>query len=489
MGAAQRRNSQDANVCLNRFADAGLVPSRTRPHVKFTLRSRASLVAATVFLQALVLGVGGFVSMTIGRHGVAGRVREQVLEESYQLVDHTFNNLVEITDKPIVFGSPEWSKAQDFIESVKLPAGATLFLLDHTGHILCHPSLKRNANLRRTDYSEQELQLIPSGEQWQLGNLNSGAALGAEVETLGGPASMVTRYDAERGIKIVAMQPVAAIAAAGERLTSGLFWIGAVGSGLILLISAAGSILLVRRYDTVLMRANKHLEEEVERRTRRGLSIRNGLIFGLAKLADYRDTDTGRHLERICQYCEILATSLKGQFEEVTDEWIELLKLASSMHDIGKVGIPDSILLKPGPLSEAERRQMQTHTLIGSDTLVAIRRRVGDDELLNMGIQVALEHHERFDGTGYPYGLMGEEIALSARIVALADMYDALTSQRVYKAPMSHEQACRIILESRGTHFDPRIVDAFLRVAKEFDDARVALTPSYRGWAPGRLAA
>jgi HD-GYP domain-containing protein (c-di-GMP phosphodiesterase class II) len=159
------------------------------------------------------------------------------------------------------------------------------------------------------------------------------------------------------------------------------------------------------------------------------------------------------------------------------------------MHDIGKVGIPDSILLKPGGLSDQERRQMQTHTLIGSDTLIAIRRRVGDDDLINMGVQVALEHHERWDGTGYPYGLKAEEIALSARIVALADMYDALTSQRVYKAAMSHEEACRIIRDARGSHFDPRIVDAFDRVADTFSRARIELAPPPEHWAAGRIAA
>jgi putative two-component system response regulator len=256
-----------------------------------------------------------------------------------------------------------------------------------------------------------------------------------------------------------------------------MLWGGLAGVG-VLLATVAGSILLVRRYDSILIRANEQLEAEAERRTRRGLAIRNGLIFGLAKLADYRDTDTGRHLERISCYCELLAAELMASCHEIDKAWVERLKLASSMHDIGKVGIPDSILLKPGPLTPDERRLMEQHPLIGADTLVAIRQRVGDDDLLNMGIQVTLSHHERFDGKGYPYKLSSEQIPLSARIVALADMYDALTSERVYKKAMSHEQATKIIRENRGSHFDPAIVDAYLRLEQQFDRTRHEMLPS-----------
>src|SRR5262249_17934455 len=192
---------------------------------------------------------------------------------------------------------------------------------------------------------------------------------------------------------------------------------------------------------------------------------------------DYRDTDTGRHLERICLYCELLATELleQGAHPEIDKAWVERLKLASSMHDIGKVGTPDSILLKPGPLTPEERRLMEQPPLFGADTLLAIRKRVGDDDLLNMGIQVTLSHHERFDGRGYPYKLSGDQIPLCARIVALADMYDALTSDRVYKRAMTHRQATAIILENRATHFDPAVVDAYLRLEAQFDQTHLAL--------------
>ena len=247
----------------------------------------------------------------------------------------------------------------------------------------------------------------------------------------------------------------------------------ATASGVVLLgLSLLGTSVVIRKYDNVLVRMNKQLGHEVERRSRQSLVIRNGLIFGLAKLADYRDTDTGRHLERICQYTGLLAEALRDQFAEITPAWIERLKLAASMHDIGKVGIPDTILLKHGKFTPEERTIMQTHPVIGADTLISIRRRVGDDDLMNMGIQVTLSHHERWDGKGYPYGLVADQTPLSARIVALADMYDALTSKRVYKHAMSHEQAKQIILDNRGSHFDDRIVDAFLCVHKRFDEVR-----------------
>ncbi|MFZ4575610.1 MAG: HD-GYP domain-containing protein [Phycisphaerales bacterium] len=455
----------------------------------FAIRSRGLLIAATVALQALVIGAGAIFTQLITSSGLSDRLHDALTTENSRVVDRVCAQLDALSAGPLTFGTEEWVRAQKLVESQPLPIGAALFLLDADDRVLCHGGLSRNANLRRMDYAEQQVRLLPSQETWEIGNLNPGVTLAAEAEMVSGPTVLALRYDAAREVKVVMMQPHAAMAAAGERLTEGLWVVGLLGSALVLMISTAGQFALVHRYDTVLSRANRELEAEVERRTRRGLAIRNGLIFGLAKLADYRDTDTGRHLERICRYCEILARELRREFPEIDDPWIDLLKLASSMHDIGKVGIPDSILLKPASLTDAERRQMQTHTLIGSDTLIAIRKRVGDDELINMGVQVALEHHERYDGTGYPYGLRGDEIALSARVVALADMYDALTSKRVYKAAMSHEEARRIILQARGGHFDPRVVDAFDRAAGAFDRARAELAPPPDSAVVGRIAA
>jgi putative two-component system response regulator len=236
-------------------------------------------------------------------------------------------------------------------------------------------------------------------------------------------------------------------------------------TGLILFLAS-------KRYRDALEDANEELNKEVTRQVRAGLSKRNALIFGLAKLADYRDTDTGAHLERIGLYVRVIADALRPKYPEIDMKWIDRIVLASSLHDIGKVGIPDSILLKPGQLTPDERAIMEKHALIGADTLLAIRSKLGSDEFIDMGVEIALQHHERWDGNGYPFGLVGQDISLAARIVALADFYDAVTSKRVYKEAMGHEETSDLICSLRGTHFDPDIIDAFMECQFEFNSIR-----------------
>lgn len=241
----------------------------------------------------------------------------------------------------------------------------------------------------------------------------------------------------------------------------------------VLLMTGLILYLASRRYNDTLEQANAELSSEVSRQVIAGLAKRNALIFGLAKLADYRDTDTGAHLERIGLYARVLANAIGHKHEEINAKWIDRIVLASSLHDIGKVGIPDSILLKPGRLTPEERTVMEKHTLIGADTLLAIRAKIGSDDFIDMGVEIALQHHEKWDGTGYPFGLAGEDISLAARIVALADFYDAVTSERVYKDAMSHEQTSGLIRDLRGTHFDPQVVDAFIENEPEFNAIRL----------------
>ena len=241
--------------------------------------------------------------------------------------------------------------------------------------------------------------------------------------------------------------------------------------GLILVVST----VIFRRYDTALERINATLEQEVNDRLAQSLKTRHSLILGLAKLADYRDTDTGRHLDRISTFSCMIAEHLRADFAEIDDDWIECLRLAASLHDIGKVGVPDRILLKPGVLTQDERAIIERHAVIGAETLAAIRDRLGPDPLIEMSFEIARAHHERWDGRGYPNSLGESDIPLSARIVSLADVYDALTSARVYKPAFPHEKARRIILEGAGTQFDPRIVAAFDELHEQFDIVRRAL--------------
>jgi putative two-component system response regulator len=211
---------------------------------------------------------------------------------------------------------------------------------------------------------------------------------------------------------------------------------------------------------------------EAAERQRAQLHARNTLIFGLAKLAEYRDTDTGAHLERISEYSALLAESLRERFPEIGAAWVDTIRVASSMHDIGKVGIPDGVLLKPGKLTPDERKVIEQHPRLGSEALRAILERHGEDPLLRMSDEIAIGHHERWDGSGYPGQAAGESIALAARIISVADVYDALTSARVYKPALSHAEACCIIREGRGTQFDPVVVDAFLGIGDRFDALR-----------------
>lgn len=207
------------------------------------------------------------------------------------------------------------------------------------------------------------------------------------------------------------------------------------------------------------------------------LESREMTIFSLAKLAESRDPETGVHLERMREYCRVLAQQLSqhsSHAAEMGGDYVQLIYLTSPLHDIGKVGIPDSVLLKPGKLTPEEFEVMKTHTEIGANTLSALVDVNPDAKYLRMARDIAWTHHERFDGTGYPRGLVGSDIPLCGRIVAVADVYDALTTRRVYKPAFTHEKAREIILEGSGSHFDPEIVQAFLEVEPDIIRIREA---------------
>ncbi|MBI3466223.1 MAG: response regulator [Planctomycetes bacterium] len=201
------------------------------------------------------------------------------------------------------------------------------------------------------------------------------------------------------------------------------------------------------------------------------LETRDLIIFAMAKLAESRDQETGTHLERICNYALILAQHLAEQPEyrtQIEPGFAQMIHLTSPLHDIGKVGIPDGVLLKPGRLSAAEFEIMKQHTTIGAETLDAVLRQHPDVSFLRMARDIALCHHERFNGTGYPNGLVGRDIPLCGRIVALADVYDALTTKRVYKDAYTHAVARETILQECGKHFDPDMVEAFIQNEERF---------------------
>ena len=205
------------------------------------------------------------------------------------------------------------------------------------------------------------------------------------------------------------------------------------------------------------------------------LRTQGAAIRSLARLAEHRDPETGTHLQRICEYARLIALQvhLRSPYEfRVTPEYANDISLSSMLHDIGKVSIPDHILLKPGKLDAQEWETMKKHTLFGWEVLHKADRELGEQSFLTLAATIALSHHERYDGKGYPSGIVGNQIPLSARIAAIADVYDALTTSRPYKEAWSHEKAVAEILGQAGTQFDPVLVEIFGDLSREFDDVR-----------------
>jgi len=230
--------------------------------------------------------------------------------------------------------------------------------------------------------------------------------------------------------------------------------------------------LALKAQSDFLRDKSEFLEAEVGRRTREVVAIQDVTIHILASLAETRDSDTGNHITRTQLYVKALAQHLSSNPKfsaQLTDSHIQMLFKSAPLHDIGKVGIPDRILLKPGRLDPEEFEIMKTHTTLGYDAIAHAETRLGIQVgFLSMAKDIALSHQEKWDGSGYPHGLAGEAIPLSARLMAVADVYDALISRRVYKEGMSHEKAVVIIGEGRGSHFDPDLVDAFMSLHEAF---------------------
>lgn len=213
------------------------------------------------------------------------------------------------------------------------------------------------------------------------------------------------------------------------------------------------------------------LEELVKIRTAEVFATRAATIESLASLAETRDPETGGHIHRTQNYVRILAERLRVAHPDMwgmSNETLELLYLSAPLHDVGKVGVPDAVLLKPDKLTPEEFEQIKHHTTYGYQSLSRAEKRLGNSSFLQLGAEIALSHHEKWDGSGYPRALSGLDIPQSGRLMALADVYDALISRRVYKPPFPHSKAVKIISEGREKHFDPLVLDAFLHEAEQF---------------------
>ncbi len=231
--------------------------------------------------------------------------------------------------------------------------------------------------------------------------------------------------------------------------------------------------LALKQSSDMLRDHNNFLEAEVRRRTHEVEVIQDVTIMAMASLAETRDNETGNHIRRTQNYVRALAQKLEHHpefAEHLRGDVITMIYKSAPLHDIGKVGIPDAILLKPGKLTTEEFEIMKTHTTLGRNSIMAAENLLdAPSSFLRIAREISYSHQEKWDGSGYPEGLVGEAIPLPARLMAVADVYDALISRRVYKPAFTHQEAVRILQEGGGKHFDPRILQAFLEIEAEFN--------------------
>lgn len=230
--------------------------------------------------------------------------------------------------------------------------------------------------------------------------------------------------------------------------------------------------LAIRRMHAELSDYNQHLESLVIERMKDVYDSQMATLAAISALAEWRDEDTGAHIERTRQFCRTLALDLAEQAKYssvITESFINIIFHAAPLHDIGKVGIPDNILQKSGKLTPEEFECMKKHTTIGARTLETVQKAFPKNAFIDTGIKLARSHHEKWDGSGYPDRLTGTDIPLHGRIMAIADVYDALRAKRPYKDPIPHAAACSLIREGSGKHFDPALVECFIRQETEFD--------------------
>ncbi|VVN74606.1 putative cyclic di-GMP phosphodiesterase [Pseudomonas fluorescens] len=259
-----------------------------------------------------------------------------------------------------------------------------------------------------------------------------------------------------------------------------------------LLLARVSTQLKIKAAADFLRDQNEYLEQEVQRRTREVTAIQDVTIQAMASLAETRDNETGNHIRRTQHYIKVLAGLMQDhpRFSHfLSDEIIQVLFKSAPLHDIGKIGIPDHILLKPGRFTEEEFEIMKTHTTLGRDAIQQAEDRLGMRvDFLSLAKEIAYSHQEKWDGSGYPQGLAGDDIPISARLMAVADVYDALICRRVYKPGMPHAQAVEIIRQGRGTHFDPDICDAFLANNEQFHAIAERFVDSDQDLASKRVA-
>ena len=437
---------------------------------------KGPLVALVVGVMQSLLFVLGWSLLFDSTHQRVSDGVEHVILRGNEAVAHSLVQALGSFPNGIEPGSADWERAQNVIEGVKLGADGFACILDANDSIVCHPRMRSEPRLGEVNYALATVSSPAAEDQVPLGQVGIGRPYSGTLRLAFEGDHFITTYAHEtEGWRLILHQPVSSLVAVSSQMTQGL-WSPMLGVGsTIFLLTAVLGFLFLRAHDREVLTWNRGLQARVEEQTEEILCAHQAILYGIAKLSEYRDSDTGLHVERMCAYSAALARELRRRGADLDDDWIVDLELAASLHDIGKVAIPDSILLKPGALTEEEFAIMRDHAEAGADALRAVRERTGPLPLLELGIEIAAGHHERWDGTGYPQGLRGAEIPLSARIVAVADVFDALMSKRVYKPEIPFEQVVESIEQGRGSHFDPEVVDAFHAVSHELLEIRTRL--------------
>jgi len=431
------------------------------------LSTRAKQICLLILAQTLCVGVG----LWMQHRYVASTLRHALDEDAWCRIELAAKQIGNRVDGlPIGAAAPdsaEHQQARLLLERAR-PNSAGVLILDGQRRALVH--LPASAPTETPPLTPgKPVSWEPSLEPSQRG---SDLVRGSLELADGSHIAACRALSAGRGYVLV-YHPVAALESQLAALTRSLpsaawvalFWTVAV-------LTIVGFVILGQIHEGA-ERQQTRATSDVLRQAQDLVRTRDAVIFGLAKLAESRDDDTGEHLERISAYTTMLAVALRRHStyaDEVTPSFIRLIGISAALHDIGKVGIEDRILLKRGPLSAAERAQMQKHTLIGAECLQGIEQRLGTSNFLQMARKIVLAHHERWDGKGYPKGLARDAIPLAARVVAIADTYDALSSKRVYKAALPHEECVAIIGREAGKQFDPHLIEVWLTLESKFRD-------------------
>ena len=412
--------------------------------------------------QALCLSIGFWFQYQLTISTTEHDTNESVWSELETSSRPIASAAVPLQAHRLTAGSPELKQAQAVLDSGPLADHSCLLLTDADGKLLC---------LSATATSQHWVVGDPVTWRSDRESRTPDAPQYGRLQTSDGERPAIAYRPLAGGVQVFAYAAETGASAWKASLLTALPQASGIAFVWTLILSAVTTYLLTARFSFKETHRREQRDHEALRSTQDLLRTRDAVIFGLAKLAESRDPETGDHLERIALYTTRLAVAIRlhPKYQRVvTPTFIRLLGISSVLHDIGKVGLEDTVLLKPGKLTDVERKRMQQHTLVAGDCLKEIEQRLGASNFLQTAREIALHHHERWDGAGYPSGLAGDSIPLPARIVSIADVYDALRSTRVYKDAFPHEACVQAIRDGAGTQFDPELVEVFLEIESEF---------------------